>query len=59
MDEPRVKTGTLEGAGVTKLRGIVEVPIMRSLAEGARDIGVPEIVIIEPGKSVWEPITKS
>lgn len=29
-------------------------PIMRAVAEGAREIGVPDIVITPPGVSVWE-----
>ena len=31
-------------------------PIMRAVAEGTREIVVPDIVITPPGVSVWEAI---
>ena len=37
-------------------REMVLEPIMRAVAESARDIGVPDIVIAPPGVSVWEPM---
>ena len=35
-------------------REMVLEPIMRAVAEGAREIGVPDIVMAPPGVSVWE-----
>ena len=35
-------------------REMVLEPIMRTVAEGAREIGVPDIVTTPPGVSVWE-----
>ena len=37
---------------------MVFVPIMMAEAEGAKEMGVPERVIADPGFRVWEPITK-
>ena len=35
-------------------REMVLEPIIRAVAEGAREIGVPDIVMRPPGLSVWE-----
>ena len=35
-------------------REMVLEPIIRAMAEGAREIGVPDIVMAPPGVSVWE-----
>ena len=35
-------------------REIVLEPMMRAVAEGAREIGVLDIVMAPPGVSVWE-----
>ena len=37
-------------------REMVLEPIMSAVAEGAREIGVPDIVMAPPGVSIWEPM---
>ena len=48
--EPIVSGG---GSVVEEPRGMVFEPIMRAVAEGARELGVPERVMIPPGGRVW------
>ena len=49
--EPIVNGG---GSVADKPRGMVFEPIMRAVAEGTREMGVPERVMIPPGVRVWE-----
>ena len=52
--EPMVRGG---GRLVEEPRGMVFEPIMRAVAEGVREMGVPERVMIPPGVRVCESIT--
>ena len=49
--EPIVSGG---GRIVEEPRDMVFEPIMRAVAEGTREMGVPERVMIPPGVRVWE-----
>ena len=49
--EPIVRGG---GRIVEEPRGMVLEPIMRAVAEAAREMGVPERVMRPPGVRVWE-----
>ena len=49
--EPMVRGG---GSVVEVLRGMVFKPIIRAVTEGAREMGVPERVMIPPGVRVRE-----
>ena len=49
----------IAGAAVDEgFRELVEVPMTRKLADGARDMVAPAAVMIPPGVRVWEPIMK-
>ena len=51
--EPTVSGG---GRIVEEPRGMVFEPMIRAVAEGTREMGVPERVMIPPGVSVCEEI---